>query len=134
MTQLRPMGRPQWWFACTVALGVVLLWPPGDGRSLAVKALNFAADPLHGLPVLPPPLPMALGDDGDAVTLHDAREAEYYRAYQGSAITRARITLRDWRDPLDPTTERQLLVAFAVVGALLVRRLWVSGSEPSDAG
>ena len=70
--------RAQWTIIWTVALLAVLAWPPETGRSLLLKAINRAADPAGSLPALPPPLPLGLDDDGDAVSAHDAREAEYY--------------------------------------------------------
>ncbi|MGD8871447.1 MAG: hypothetical protein PVJ80_07670 [Gemmatimonadota bacterium] len=116
-------NKRQWRVIWTVAVVLLLFWPLEGARSLAVKAVNFAADPLSNLPVLPPPLPLGLGDNADAVIQYDQQVAEYYDAWDGSAWTRARIRLRDWRDPFDPTTERQALVALAVLGALLVWRL-----------
>lgn len=102
---------------------------------MVVKALNFAADPLDRLPVLPPPIPMGLGDDAEAVALHDMQEVAYYDAYESSALNRVRIELRDWRDPFDPVTERQALIALAVLGALLVWRLDDTKTNPtSEAG
>lgn len=116
-------NKRQWRVIWTVALVLLLFWPLEGARGLAVKAVNFAADPLSNLPVLPPPLPLGLGDNADAVVEYDQQVAEYYDAWDSSGWTRARMRLRDWRDPLAPTTERQVLVAFAVLGALLVWRL-----------
>ena len=72
-------NRAQWSIIWAVAVLVLLAWPPEQGRSLVVKALNWAVDPAGTLPALPPPLPMRLDDNGDAVAAHDAVEAEYYR-------------------------------------------------------
>jgi len=72
---------------------------------------------------LPAVLPMGLDDDGDAVTAHDALEAEYYRMRDSSSTTRWRMNMKVARDPFDPSTERQLLIAVAVIGALGVWRL-----------
>jgi hypothetical protein len=116
-------NRAQWPLIWTAAVLLVLTWPPDTGRSLVVKAVNWAADPAGSLPTLPAPLPIALDDDGDAVPAHDAQEAEYYRVRDRSVITRWRMTLRDAADPFDPSTERQLLVAVAVLSALGVWRL-----------
>lgn len=110
-----------------VAAALVMLWPTGGERSLGVKAVNYAADPFHRLPVDPGPIPMGLGDDADVVAAHDAQERAFYDAYEGSLLTRIRMELRGWRDPLDPATQRQALVALAVVGALMVWRL--AGSD-----
>ena len=77
-------NRPQWAIIWAAAIVLVLGWPPEQGRSLVVKAVNWAVDPAGTLPALPPPLPMGLDDDGDAVAAHDAQEAEYYRAARQS--------------------------------------------------
>jgi hypothetical protein len=37
----------------TVAILLILVWPPQEGRSLIVKAVNWAADPSDSLPSLP---------------------------------------------------------------------------------
>jgi hypothetical protein len=113
-------NRPQWLVIWTVAIVIVLAWAPPNGRSLGVKALNVIADPRHALPDLPPTLPMGLDDDGDAVAAHDAQEQEFYRAYEQGGLTRTRLKLKTFDDPIDPTTEHQLLVALGVVGALAV--------------
>lgn len=124
-------NKRQWRVIWVVAALLLLFWPLEGARSLAVKAVNFVADPLSNLPVLPPPLPMGLGDNADAVIQYDQAVSEYYDAWDSSAWIRLRIRMRDWRDPLDPTTERQVLVALAVLGALLVWRL--SDGKGSEA-
>lgn len=116
-------NRAQWWIIWPVALLVVLAWPPEKGRSLAIKAINWAVDPADSLPTLPPALPMGLDDDGDAVAAHDARELDYYRVRDRSALTRWRMTMKAALDPFDPQTERQLLIAVVVLAALAVWRL-----------
>lgn len=122
---MRPLFQPnksQWRVIWTVAVVLVLFWPGRESPSLAVKAVNLGADPFHSLPTLPPPLPLGLGDDAEAVVLHDMQENAYFDAYESSALNRLRMRLKDWRDPLDSTTERQILVGLAVLGALLVWR------------
>jgi hypothetical protein len=116
-------NRAQWSIIWTVAVLLVLAWPPDRGRSLVVKAVNWAVDPADSLPALPATLPMGLDDDGDAVAAHDALEAEYYRMRDSSSTTRWRMNLKVARDPFDPSTERQLLIAVAVFSALGVWRL-----------
>ena len=59
----------------------------------------------------------------DAVQQHDAEEAAYYYMYSSSRISRLRLRLRDLRDPLDPSTERQLLVGVAILVALGIWRM-----------
>jgi hypothetical protein len=116
-------NRAQWPIIWGAALLLVLGWPPDNGRSLGLKIVNWAADPAGSLPSLPPPLPMALDDDGDAVAAHDAQESEYYRLHQSSRLLRWRLDLKEAGEPLDSLTERQLLVGAAVMSALGVWRL-----------
>ena len=99
----------------------ILAWPAENG-SLVVKTLNLAADPLQRLPATPSPLAPGLGDDVEAVQAHDAEETAYYQLYNGSPLSRLRLTLRDLTDPFDPSTERQVLVGVGVILALLVWR------------
>jgi hypothetical protein len=110
----------QWRLIWIVALLLILSWPAQD-RSLAVKAINWAADPFQALPLRPSPFALGLGDDMEAVQLHDAEEAAYYRIYNTSRIGRLRLRLRDLEDPFDPSTERQVLVGLAILFAL---RIW----------
>jgi hypothetical protein len=123
-------NRAQWSIIWTVAVLLILVWPPETGTSLAVKAVNWAVDPAGALPTLPEPLPMALDDDGDAVTMHDLREADYYRVRNRSALTRWRMDLKEASDPFSRGTERQVLVGLAVLGALAVWRLQTAASPP----
>ena len=102
---------------------LILCWPPDNGRSLGVKITNWLADPRNTLPTLPEPLPIALDDNGDAVSEHDALEAEYYRQYQSSALTRYRMRLKEATDPFDPSTERQILAGIGILSALAVWRV-----------
>lgn len=85
--------------------------------------VNWLADPYSSLPILPPPLPIGLDDDGDAVAAHDAAETEYYRQYTSSWVTRLRMKLKDAADPFEASTERQILVGIAILSALAVWRL-----------
>jgi hypothetical protein len=116
-------SRAQWWVIWPIAVFLVAAWPPAEGRSLALKMAGWAVDPRHTLPVMPPELPMSLGDDGFAVAQHDTQMAEYYEVYDSSSFNRLRIQIRDFRNPFDPTTERQVLIAIAVLGALLIWRM-----------
>jgi hypothetical protein len=116
-------NRAQWPIIWAAALLLVLGWPPENGRSLGLKLVNWAVDPVGSLPSLPPPLPMALDDDGDAVAAHDAQEAEYYRLHQSSRLLRWRLDLKEAGEPLDLSTERQVLVGVAVMSALAIWRL-----------
>jgi hypothetical protein len=113
-------SRTQWAVIWVVTVLLLLAWPPSEGRSLGVKAINWLADPTHALPDAPEPLPMGLDDDGDAVAAHDALEQEYYRAYDSGGSTRTRLELKSFEDPLNPVTERQVLVGVGVISALFV--------------
>lgn len=116
-------SRRQWPVIWIAALLIVLAWPPDSGRSLGVTLLNWAADPRGRLPALPPPLPMGLDDDGEAVSEHDMLETAYYQIRERSTITRWRMDLKAASDPFTSSTQRQLLVGLAVVSALLVWRM-----------
>jgi hypothetical protein len=111
-----------------VAILLILAWPPDRGRSLGVKAVNWIADPAGTLPTFPAPLPMGLDDDGDAVAARDALETAYYQRRDSSTTTRWRMAWKEAKDPIDPQTERQLLVGLAVVAALAAWRIDRSGS------
>lgn len=112
--------RRQWTLIWAVAVVVILGWPPDAGRSLGAKLVNWGVDPRNTLPSMPPPLPMGLDDDGDAVAAHDLLERSYYDERNRSAATRLRIDLKNSTDPFDRTTQRQLLVGIGLVSALLI--------------
>jgi hypothetical protein len=116
-------NRAQWSIIWTVAVLLILAWPPDAGRSLIVTTINWAVDPGDWLPTLPAQLPMGLDDDGDAVAAHDAQEAEYLRLYQASPITRWRMNLKTARDPFVPSTEREILTGVGILSALALWRL-----------
>jgi hypothetical protein len=116
-------NKAQWRVIWVVAVVLILGWPADNGRNLATKAANWLADPTHSLPEMPAQLPIGLDDNGDAVAAHDALEAEYYRAYSSSWLTRLRMRLKTAADPFDPSTERQILAGVGILSALLVWRL-----------
>jgi len=101
---------------------LILAWPAENG-SLAVKALNWSADPFASLPATPSPLTIGAGDDPEAVQQHDAEESAYYTMYNTSRLARLRLQLRDLDDPFDPATERQVLAGLAILSALGIWRL-----------
>ena len=113
----------QWRIIWIVSVFLILCWPPEKGRSLGLKITNRLADPRNTLPTMPEPLPIALDDNGDAVSEHDALAAEYYRQYESSALTRYRMRLKEATDPFDPSTERQILVGIGILSALAVWRI-----------
>lgn len=118
----------QWRSLLVAALTVVALWPPADGKSLAVTFVNWAVDPAGQLPVLPGPLPLGRGDEPDAVEAHDAAVREYDRRYAEGGWTRQRMALKTAGEPVRPSTMRQLLLAAAVVIAAATWR--VAAREP----
>ena len=63
---------------------------------------------------------MAMDDDGDAVTAYDQQVQAYQQARERSAMNRWRMDLVNASDPFATATQRQLLVALAVAGALIV--------------
>ena len=113
----------QWRVIWIVAVLLILGWPPDQGRNLAMKSANWLADPTNSLPALPDQLPIGLDDNADAVAAHDAQEAEYYRQYASSSVTRLRMTLKVATDPFDPSTERQILAGIGILSVLAVWRL-----------
>jgi hypothetical protein len=113
-------SRPQWSIIWAVALLAVLAWPPDQGSSLGAKLLGRLVDPFDTLPALPPPLPIGLDDDGDAVTEHDALVRSYYDVRDRSTMTRWRMAAKLVGDPLEVSTQRQLVIALVVAAGLLV--------------
>ena len=123
------MWRPnnaQWWLLVVVALLIVFMWPPGDDKSLAVKFVNWVVDPRDQLPVLPDQLALGLGDDPDAVATHDLQTQQYDALYLKGGWTRRRLELKVARDPINPSTERQILTGIGVLTAFIV--WWMAGS------
>ena len=119
----------QWRVIWIVAVLLILGWPPDQGRNLAMKSANWLADPTNSLPALPDQLPIGLDDNADAVAVHDAQEAEYYRQYASSGMTRLRMKLKVATDPFDPSTERQILAGIGILSALAVWRLNEKGTR-----
>ena len=114
-------NRAQWRLIWLVSVLLILAWPTDNG-SLTVKTINWAADPHQTLPRRPTPIEMGLGDDVAAVEEHDAEERAYYQMYDASGLSRLRLQARDLKDPLDPSTERQLLVGVAILCGLAIWR------------
>jgi len=115
-------GRGQWWTLLTVALLIVVLWPPSEDRSLGVKFVNWVVDPGDQLPTLPGPLAFGQGDDPSTVDAHDLQTRMYDELYARGGWTRTRLELKVASDPFNPSTERQLLIAIGVVAAFIVWR------------
>lgn len=129
-----PASKRQWWTLVSVALLIVFAWPPDEGRSLAVKMLNWSVDPRSQLPVLPPPLELGLGDDPDAVASHDMQTQQYDALYLKGGWTRMRLELKTARDPFDPSTERQVLTMIGVLTAFVAWRLAGRSSTGEPSG
>ena len=110
-----------------VALTIVSVWPPEDDRSLAVKFVNWIVDPFDALPVLPPQLALGRGDDPEAVEARDLQTQQYDALYLKGGWTRRRLELKVARDPINPATERQLLLVIGVVTALFAWRALRAG-------
>ncbi len=113
----------QWGLLGLVAVLLVAAWPPQGDRSLAMKFVNWAVDPMDLLPVLPDPLPRGLGDDPEAVEAHDAEARFYDDLFRQGGWTRRRLELKVQGDPFNPSTTRQLLTGAAVLAALYAWRL-----------
>ena len=120
---MRAPASWEWRSLLVAALAVVVLWPPADGRSLAVTFVNWAVDPAGQLPILPPQLPMGRGDDPEAVEAHDAIVRHYDAMYGQGGWTRRRMELKVACEPLRPSLMRQLLVAVTVVLAAVTWRV-----------
>ena len=112
-----------WWVFVVIATLIVFAWPPREGKSLAVKVVNWAVDPRDELPVLPEELPLGMEHDYEAVTARDFQLHEYDEFYGQGGWTRRRLELKVATDPFDPTTARQVLVALAAVTGLVGWRL-----------
>jgi hypothetical protein len=124
--------RFQWWLLIAIALAIVVVWPPDQDRSLAVKFVNWAVDPRDELPVLPEQLALGLGDEPEAVAAHDAVTRHYDALYAKGGWTRRRLELKVATDPFNKSTERQLLTAAAVVVAFAAWRLGERGSRAAS--
>jgi hypothetical protein len=119
----------QWWTLVVFSLLIVAAWPPGDGKSLGAKFVNWAVDPQNELPTLPDQLALGHGDDPDAVNARDMQVQQYDALYIKGGWTRKRLELKVAGDPFDPATERQLLTVAAMMLALVVWRLGARRSE-----
>ena len=109
-----------------VVLLVIAAWPPDNDRSLAMKMVNWAADPAGTLPILPPQLGYGVGDDPQAVEERDAEVRRYDALYNLGGWTRTRLQLKVARDPVNRSTERQLLLAGA---AIVLFAVWRTGAR-----
>ena len=81
-----------------------------------MKTINWLADPRGDLPRRPSPLAMGVDDDADVVSAHDSEEHAYEAMYRRSWSSRLRLQLRDAEDPMEPATERPVLIAIGAAG------------------
>jgi hypothetical protein len=123
-------GTGQWWVLLIVTLLIVGLWPPSSDPSLAVKFVNWVVDPRDHLPTLPGPLAFGQGDDPEVVNAHDLQTRMYDELYAQGGWMRTRLELKVARDPFNPSTERQLLVAVGAVTAFVVWRFSARAEPP----
>ena len=93
-------NRTQWSIIWSIAILLILAWPPAEGRSLMMKVVNWAVDPAGALPGIPAALPMGLDDNGDAVAAHDAELTAYYQRHDSGTLTRWRMDMKTADDPL----------------------------------
>ena len=113
----------EWRSIVVAAVAIVVLWPSGGSKSLAVTFVNWVVDPAGRLPVLPPQLPLGAGDDPQAVEARDAVVREYDALYARGGWTRWRLQLKVADQPIRPAVVRQLLTAAAVVLAAITWRV-----------
>jgi hypothetical protein len=113
---------PKWWIVVAVTLFVIAAWPPESDKSLIMKFVNWAVDPIGELPILPRQLGYVAGDDPQAVDERDAQVRRYDALYSQGAWMRNRLVLKVAHDPLKPATERQLLLIIAAVAVFVVWR------------
>jgi hypothetical protein len=125
----RPNSK-QWRLIWALAAAIVLFWPTQGSRCLAIKTVNWLADPGNTLPRQPGEFSLEDGEDPVAVMAHDSQELEYNRVVASSRLARLRIRLRDMPDPFETSTQRQLLLAIGVLGGLLIWRL---GERPGKS-
>jgi hypothetical protein len=115
-------NNAQWWVLLAVALIIVVAWPPDEDKSLALKLTNWAVDPRGELPVLPGQFGPGQGDEWREVEAHDLQVRMYDELYARGGWTRLRLQLKVAGDPINPATERQLLLGGGVLIAFLVWR------------
>ncbi len=119
--------RTGWWLLLIVFLAIVVAWPPDQDKSLLMKTVNWAVDPGHALPTLPPQLGMGVGDDPVAVEVRDAQVRAYDTLNNQGGWMRRRLELKVAGDPFNKSTTRQVLLVAGVMAAFLAWRL---GARP----
>jgi hypothetical protein len=120
---MRQPNKSHWWLLVVFSLLIVFAWPPRDDKSLAAKFVNWAVDPANALPILPDQLALGQGDDPDKVYAHDLQVQRYDALYLKGGWTRKRLEWKVAEDPINPSTERQILTLMAVTIGFLVWRM-----------
>ena len=113
-------NRAQWRVIWIMGTLLVLAWPPNQDRSLAIKVVNWLADPsgvLHGPPEI------ILYDEHASLSSYEAERAEYERLYAESPVFRTRLRLKTASSFFSPVTDRQLLMGLGLLGLLFLWRL-----------
>src|SRR5262245_30278594 len=106
-----------------VAVALVCVWPPADDRRRAIKVVNWTVNPSVEQPVPPGPVALGAGDDTDVVAAHDMQVQAYDTPYAKGGWTRRRLEWKVARDPLNPATERQVILALGIVTAFVFWRV-----------
>ena len=110
-----------------IGILLVLAWPPQQDRSLAIKAINWLADPMDTLPERPAdPFASDFDEHAGPGTGYETARAEsedVERAYADSAVARMRLRLKHVSNVFSPSTDRQVLMGLVVLGALHLWRL-----------
>ena len=112
----------QWRLIWPLAILILLSWPV-DGGSLAVKGVRWLADPSGSLPQLPGSARDGSRRQRRCSCRARCRGGGVYRFVSTSGFARLRLRLKELNDPLDQSTERQLFVGIAVMGALGIWKL-----------
>ena len=130
-------NRAQWRTIWILAVLVTTTWSPREGRSLAIKAINWAAEPEDGampppdLQALPKSLPTFTGSDGKKyyevpgmtpIAVEDLTPTWPPESTR-SAIHRFRHRWAVREAFTDRDTDRQLLVGIVILGVLCLWRL-----------
>jgi len=121
------LNHSQWRVIWIIGVLLVLAWPPDQERSLAIKGVNWLADPMGALPA-PPADPFAPDFDehagpGSGYQTARAESEEFERLYADSTVARLRLRLKDASNFFSPSTDRQVLMGLVVLGVLGIWRL-----------
>ena len=120
-------NRAQWRVIWMLGILLVLAWPPNQDRSLAIKGVNWLADPMG---TLPEPRPDAFAADfdehagpGSGYETSRVEPEEYERTYAELRIAPLRLRLKHASNFFSPSADRQVLMGLVVLGMLGIWRL-----------